>query len=118
MTADSNGRRNGGGDALLHEWAAPRWRGIRRPYAVADVHRLRGSVAVEHTLARRGAERLWSLLQSRDYVAALGAVTGNQAVQMAEAGPEAFYLSGWPVAADAERSGPAPPGPRLYPRHI
>src|SRR4051794_20804412 len=115
MTADSNGRRNGGGDALLHEWAAPRWRGIRRPYAVADVHRLRGSVAVEHTLARRGAERLWSLLQSRDYVAALGAVTGNQAVQMAKAGLEAIYLSGWQVAADANLSGQTYPDQSLYP---
>src|SRR5436190_15779605 len=115
MTADSNGRRNGAGDALLHEWAAPRWRGIRRPYAVADVHRLRGSVAVEHTLARRGAERLWSLLQSRDYVAALGAVTGNQAVQMAKAGLEAIYLSGWQVAADANLSGQTYPDQSLYP---
>src|SRR3954466_11810555 len=115
MTADSNGHRNGGGDALLHEWAAPRWRGIRRPYAVADVHRLRGSVAVEHTLARRGAERLWSLLQSRDYVAALGAVTGNQAVQMAKAGLEAIYLSGWQVAADANLSGQTYPDQSLYP---
>ena len=116
MTADSNGRRNGGGDALLHEWAAaPRWRGIRRPYAADDVYRLRGSVAVEHTLARRGADRLWSLLGSRDYVAALGAVTGNQAVQMARAGLEAIYLSGWQVAADANLSGHTYPDQSLYP---
>jgi isocitrate lyase len=116
MTADSNGRRNGGGDALMHEWAAaPRWHGIRRPYAAADVHRLRGSVAVEHTLAHRGADRLWSLLGSRDYVAALGAVTGNQAVQMAKAGLEAIYLSGWQVAADANLSGQTYPDQSLYP---
>ena len=78
-----------------------RWDGIERPYTDEDVQRLRGSVPVEHTLARLGAERLWELLAERDYVAALGAMTGGQAVEMVKAGLEAIYLSGWQVAADA-----------------
>src|SRR5579885_1032286 len=76
----------------------PRWQGIKRPYTAEDVVRLRGSVQIEYTLARMGAERLWQLLHSEPYVAALGALTGNQAVQQVKAGLQAIYLSGWQVA--------------------
>jgi isocitrate/methylisocitrate lyase len=95
--------------------APGRWDGIERPYASEDVERLRGSVHVEHTLARRGAERLWELLQHEDYVAALGALTGGQAVQMVKAGLKAIYLSGWQVAADANLAGQTYPDQSLYP---
>ena len=94
---------------------AGRYAGVTRPYAPADVERLRCSVRVEHTLARVGAERLWELLTARDYVHALGALTGGQAVQMVRAGLEAIYLSGWQVAADANLSGQTYPDPSLYP---
>ena len=94
---------------------APRFAGIVRPYTDADVERLRGSVTIEHTLARLGAERLWRLLHERDRVPALGAVTGNQAVQMVRAGLEAIYCSGWQVAADANLSGQTYPDQSLYP---
>ncbi|SDS24454.1 isocitrate lyase [Actinopolymorpha singaporensis] len=93
----------------------PRWAGVRRDYAAEDVVRLRGSVPEEHTLARVGAERLWKLLHERDYVAALGALTGNQAVQQVRAGLEAIYLSGWQVAADANLAGQTYPDQSLYP---
>jgi len=89
--------------------------GIVRPYTAADVERLRGSVRVEHTLARLGATRLWELLNTRDYVHALGALTGNQAVQMVRGGLEAIYVSGWQVAADANSSGMTYPDQSLYP---
>src|SRR5436190_12985430 len=92
-----------------------RWRGITRPYSSADVERVRGSVRVEHTLARRGAEKLWRLLQNEDYVAALGALTGNQAMQQVKAGLKAIYVSGWQVAADANLSGQMYPDQSLYP---
>jgi isocitrate lyase len=92
-----------------------RWRGIERPYSHEDVERLRGPVHIEHTLARRGAERLWELLQGDDHVAALGALTGGQAVQMAKAGLKAIYLSGWQVAADANLAGQTYPDQSLYP---
>jgi isocitrate lyase len=92
-----------------------RWDGIERPYTDDDVLRLRGSVRVEHTLARLGAERLWELLQERDYVAALGAMTGGQAVEMVKAGLEAIYLSGWQVAADANLAAEVYPDQSLYP---
>jgi isocitrate lyase len=92
-----------------------RWRGIERPYSQEDVERLRGPVHVEHTLARRGAERLWELLQGDEHVAALGALTGGQAVQMAKAGLKAIYLSGWQVAADANLAGQTYPDQSLYP---
>jgi isocitrate lyase len=92
-----------------------RWEGIERPYADEDVERLRGSVQVEHTLARLGAERLWELLQEEPYVAALGALTGGQAVQMVKAGLKAIYLSGWQVAADANLAGQTFPDQSLYP---
>jgi isocitrate lyase len=93
----------------------PRWEGITRPYRAADVERLRGTVQVEHTLARLGAERLWNLLHSEPYVAALGAVTGNQAIQQVEAGLQAIYVSGWQVAADANLAGQMYPDQSLYP---
>jgi len=92
-----------------------RFAGIVRPYAQADVERLRGSIAIRHTLAELGAERLWHLLSTEDYVAALGALTGNQAVQMARAGLKAIYLSGWQVAADANTAGQMYPDQSLYP---
>jgi isocitrate lyase len=92
-----------------------RWEGIERPYTDEDVARLRGSVVVEHTLARRGAERLWKLLNEEPYVAALGGLTGGQAVQMVKAGLRAIYLSGWQVAADANLSGQTYPDQSLYP---
>jgi isocitrate lyase len=93
----------------------PRWRAIRRDYSGEDVVRLRGSVPIESTLARRGAERLWQLLDEELYVAALGALTGNQALQMVEAGLKAIYLSGWQVAADANLAGQMYPDQSLYP---
>ena len=86
-----------------------RFAGIQRPYSQADVQRLRGTFKVEYTLARIGAERLWNLLHTEDYVAALGALTGNQAVQQVRAGLKAIYLSGWQVAADANTSGRCTP---------
>jgi isocitrate lyase len=92
-----------------------RWDGIERPYTKEDVERLRGSVHVEHTLARLGAERLWRLLREEPYVAALGAMTGGQAVQMVKAGLQAIYLSGWQVAADANVAGQTYPDQSLYP---
>lgn len=103
--------------ALAEQWATdPRWAGVQRTYTAEDVVRLRGSVREEHTLARRGAERLWDLLQRGDeHVAALGAITGNQAVQMVRAGLKAIYLSGWQVAADGNTSGNTYPDQSLYP---
>jgi len=92
-----------------------RWSGIERPYTDTDVERLRGSLRIEHTLARRGARRLWDLLHTDDYVNALGAMTGSQAVQMVRAGLKAIYLSGWQVAADANTSGHTYPDQSLYP---
>ncbi|MDM7830197.1 isocitrate lyase [Cellulomonas edaphi] len=93
----------------------PRWAGVRRTYSADDVVALRGSVREEPTLARRGAERLWELLHTRTHVPALGALTGNQAVQQVRAGLEAIYLSGWQVAADANLSGQTYPDQSLYP---
>src|SRR5579871_2294663 len=101
---------------LERQWATDdRWSGVERNYSAADVVRLRGSVPVEHSLARRGAERLWSLLHTEDYINALGAMTGGQAVQMVKAGLKAIYLSGWQVAADANLSGNTYPDQSLYP---
>lgn len=100
---------------LKESWNTERWKGIRRPYSAEDVVKLRGSVRVEHTLARRGAERFWRLLQQEDYVAALGALTGNQAVQQVKAGLQAIYVSGWQVAADANLAGQMYPDQSLYP---
>jgi isocitrate lyase len=92
-----------------------RWAGVERPYAAEEVARLRGTLRIEHSLAEAGAERLWSLLRQRPYVHALGAVTGNQAVEMVEAGLEAIYVSGWQVAADANDAGETYPDQSLYP---
>ncbi len=99
-----------------NDWSTnPRWTGITRPYSLADVERLQGGVVVEHTLARRGAEKLWSLLHTEDFVPTLGALTGNQAVQQVRAGLKAIYLSGWQVAADANLAGQMYPDQSLYP---
>ncbi|MEU6414089.1 isocitrate lyase [Microbispora sp. NPDC046933] len=101
---------------LQQDWDSnPRWTNVERTYTAEDVIRLRGSVQEEHTLARLGAERLWSLLHHEDYVHALGALTGNQAVQQVKAGLKAIYLSGWQVAADANLSGHTYPDQSLYP---
>ncbi|MDX1905307.1 MAG: isocitrate lyase [Thermonemataceae bacterium] len=101
---------------LISDWAEnPRWKGIQRPYTAEDVVKLSGSIQIEYTLARRGAEKLWSLLHSEHYVAGLGALTGNQAVQEAQAGLQAIYLSGWQVAADANLAGEMYPDQSLYP---
>ncbi len=101
---------------LQRSWAEDaRWQGIKRSYGADEVVRLRGSVVVEHTLARRGAERLWDLLHTEDYVNALGALTGNQAMQQVKAGLKAIYLSGWQVAGDANIAGEMYPDQSLYP---
>ncbi len=102
--------------ALDRQWQNdPRWAGVQRTYSAADVVALRGRVVEEHTLARRGSERLWNLLHTEDFVPALGALTGNQAVQSVRAGLKAIYLSGWQVAADANLSGQTYPDQSLYP---
>ena len=101
---------------LRQQWETdPRWADIVRTYTAEDVIRLRGSITEEHTLARRGAERLWELLHTEDAVRALGAITGNQAVQMVKAGLQAIYLSGWQVAADGNLAGHTYPDQSLYP---
>lgn len=101
---------------LQREWDTdPRWKGVERTYSASDVIRLRGSVQEEHTLARVGAQRLWDLLRDNDYIHALGALTGNQAVQQVRAGLQAIYLSGWQVAADANLAGETYPDQSLYP---
>ena len=104
-----------GFDAMFTNLPAGRFDGIVRPYSPADVARLRGSVQVEHTLAARGAATLWDLLKSEDYINALGALSGNQAMQMVRAGLKAIYLSGWQVAADANTAGAMYPDQSLYP---
>ena len=102
--------------ALEKEWAQnPRWKGIKRTYSAADVVRLRGSVQVEHTLAKRGADKLWTLLNTEPFVNTLGALTGNQAMQQVKAGLKAIYLSGWQVAGDANLAGEMYPDQSLYP---
>ncbi|MFE7061462.1 isocitrate lyase [Sutcliffiella sp. NPDC057660] len=103
--------------AMLEEsWELEsRWNGVVRPYSAEDVLRLRGSIDIEHTLAKRGAQKLWDLLTKEDYVHALGALTGNQAIQQVKAGLKAIYLSGWQVAADANLSGNMYPDQSLYP---
>lgn len=107
---------NGHAETGRNPWAGdPRWYGIERPYNYADVLRLRGSLHVEHSLARVGAERLWSLLQSEPFIPSLGALTGNQAVEMVQAGLKAIYASGWQVAADANSAGEVYPDQSLYP---
>lgn len=100
---------------LEQEWASnPRWKNVRRDYTAADVIRLRGSVQIDHTLAKRGAEKLWKLVNEEDYINCLGALTGGQAVQQVKAGIKAIYLSGWQVAADANTSETMYPDQSLY----
>ena len=100
---------------MENEWASARWIGVERHYTAEDVYKIRGSVRVEHSLARRGAEKLWELVNGTTHIAALGALTGNQAVQMAQVGLKAIYLSGWQVAADANTGGQMYPDQSLYP---
>ncbi|MDX6397132.1 MAG: isocitrate lyase [Gaiellaceae bacterium] len=108
--------RTAANDALELEWAeGSRWSGIERDYAPEDVVRLRGSLPIEHSLARHGAEKLWRLLGEQEHIAALGALSGGQAVQMAKAGLKAIYLSGWQVAADGNLAGDVYPDQSLYP---
>jgi len=104
-------------EATENKWVMPgaRWKDVVRPYTEEDVAKLRGTVKIEYSLARMGAERLWKLLQEEDYVPALGAMTGNQAVQQVKAGLKAIYLSGWQVAADANLAGEMYPDQSLYP---
>ncbi len=103
-------------DQIKSDWAEnPRWTGIARPYSAEKVLQLRGSLNIEYTLAKRGAEILWHKLNHQDYVAGLGALTGNQAIQEVAAGLEAIYLSGWQVAADANMAGQMFPDQSLYP---
>ena len=100
---------------IEQDWAAhPRWKNVRRDYGAADVLRLRGSVRIEHTLAKRGAEKLWELINNEDYINSLGAVTGGQAVQQVKAGVKAIYLSGWQIAADGNTSETMYPDQSLY----
>ncbi len=102
--------------ALQHDWDTnPRWKGVKRTYSAADVVRLRGSLQAEHTLAKRGAEKLWHLVNTEPFVNALGALTGNQAMQQVKAGLKAIYLSGWQVAGDANLAGEMYPDQSLYP---
>jgi isocitrate lyase len=102
--------------ALEKDWATnPRWKGVKRSYTAADVVRLRGSIPIEHTLARRGAEKLWNLVNTEPFVNTLGALTGNQAMQQVKAGLKAIYLSGWQVAGDANLAGEMYPDQSLYP---
>ncbi len=101
---------------MQKEWLEnPRWNDVERPYDAAEVMRLRGSITIEHTLARMGADKLWKLMNEQDYVNALGALTGNQAMQQVRAGLQAIYLSGWQVAADANLAGQMYPDQSLYP---
>ncbi len=101
---------------LQKDWSEnPRWRGIKRGYTAEDVVRLRGSIQVEHTLARRGAEKLWNSINTEPFVNSLGALTGNQAMQQVKAGLKAIYLSGWQVAGDANLAGEMYPDQSLYP---
>ncbi|HVS26148.1 MAG TPA: isocitrate lyase [Burkholderiales bacterium] len=101
---------------IKKDWAEnPRWKGVKRGYTAEDVERLRGTVHIEHSLARRGAEKLWKLVNEQPYVLSLGALTGNQAMQQVKAGLKAVYLSGWQVAADANLAGEMYPDQSLYP---
>ena len=111
-----NGHHTNPAKALAKTWETDaRWRGVKRPYTAEDVVRLRGSVQIEYTLARLGADHLWTLLHTEPYIATLGALTGNQAVQQVKAGLKAIYLSGWQVAADANLAGQMYPDQSLYP---
>ena len=113
---DDNSSREAAWKSLEVSWKNdPRWEGILRPYSAADVERLRGTLHIEYTLAKSGAERLWQLLHSEPFVKALGAMTGNQAVEQVAAGLQSVYASGWQVAADANNSGQMYPDQGLYP---
>ena len=102
--------------SLQKDWTSnPRWKSVKRSYSAADVVRLRGSIAIEHTIARRGAEKLWTLVNTEPFVNTLGALTGNQAMQQVKAGLKAIYLSGWQVAGDANSAGEMYPDQSLYP---
>ena len=102
--------------ALQKDWDTnPRWKGVTRSYTADDVVRLRGSLQIEHTIAKRGAEKLWDLVNNEPFVNALGALTGNQAMQQVKAGLKAIYLSGWQVAGDANVAGEMYPDQSLYP---
>ncbi len=109
------GNRKQQAEALMKSWSEDRWNGVERPYSAEEVIKLRGSIVVEQTLATLGANRLWDLVNTEDYVNALGALTGNQAMQQVKAGLKAIYLSGWQVAADANLSGHMYPDQSLYP---
>src|SRR6185436_2122966 len=103
-------------DQLRKDWQSnARWKGVERPYQPEDVARLRGSVHIEHSLAHLGAEKLWKFVNEKPFVNALGALTGNQAMQQVKAGLDAIYLSGWQVAGDANLSGEMYPDQSLYP---
>src|ERR1700733_8049695 len=105
-------------DDLRNTWRdSPRWRGIERPYRAEDVVRLRGTIAVEHSIARLTAEKLWRYVNEKPFVNSLGALTGNQAMQQVKAGLDAIYLSGWQVAGDANLAGEMYPDQSLYPAH-
>ena len=114
--ANGNGKGNGTLPANGMTWSAdPRWAGVERPYSRADVARLRGSIYIDHTLARMGAERLWLLMKTEAYIHALGALSGHQAIQQVQAGLKAIYASGWQVAGDANTAGQVYPDQSLYP---
>ena len=103
-------------EQLKKDWAEnPRWKGIVRPYSAEDVVRLRGTANIEYTLATKGAEKLWNYLNTEPFINALGALTGNQAMQQVKAGLKAIYLSGWQVAGDANLAGAMYPDQSLYP---
>jgi len=117
MSANGSNGTNGKNKHADHaDWSTnPRWTGITRPYSYSDVSRLRGTIQIEYTLARLGAERLWNLMHTDEYVPALGAITGNQAIEMVQAGLKAIYGSGWQVAADGNSAGDVYPDQSLYP---
>ena len=116
VNGKANGKNGNGRLTNNADWSTnPRWAGITRPYSYADVLRLRGTIQIEYTLARLGAERLWNLMHSDPYVPALGAITGNQAMEMVQAGLKAIYGSGWQVAADGNSAGDVYPDQSLYP---
>src|SRR6202521_3936476 len=114
MKTQKNGPKSGKNRARKQP-SIGRFDGIERPYSRDDVEQLRGTIQIEHTLAQRGAEKLWDLLHTEDFVAALGALTGNQAIQQVRAGLKAIYVSGWQVAADANLAGQMYPDQSLYP---
>jgi isocitrate lyase len=103
-------------EKLNKEWnESPRWKGIKRGYTSEDVYKMKGSINIEYTLSKIGSERLWDLMNNEPYVRALGALSGNQAVQQVQAGLKAIYVSGWQVAGDANSSGQMYPDQSLYP---